>query len=119
MSQDPLSVSAKVAIAKEKKDIADQSFKAGEFKAGMQTVWFCAIDQTFFSTCRNRNIAALQSYHQVIACDYAFVCDRYLMFWLGVDVSRGTGQVCFFRSCDRFARAVGVIETSVGMRSRV
>jgi hypothetical protein len=66
MSQDPLSVSDKLAIAKEKKDVADQSFKAGEYKAGMQTIWFCAIDQTF-STCRIRNVAALQSYHQVNA----------------------------------------------------
>jgi hypothetical protein len=66
MPQEPLSVSDKLAIAKEKKDVADQSFKAGEFKAGMQMVWLYAIDQTF-STCRIRNVVALQSYHQVNA----------------------------------------------------
>jgi tetratricopeptide (TPR) repeat protein len=37
MSQDPLSVSAKVAIAKEKKEVGDQSFKAGDFKAALQS----------------------------------------------------------------------------------
>ena len=48
MSQDPLSVSDKLGVAKEKKDAGDQSFKAGEYKAGRQTVYFSAIDETLF-----------------------------------------------------------------------
>jgi len=34
MSQAPLSIVDKVNIAKEKKDVGDQAFKAGEYKAG-------------------------------------------------------------------------------------
>jgi len=37
MSQNSLSVSDKLAIAKEKKEVADQSFKAGEYKTALQS----------------------------------------------------------------------------------
>ena len=73
MSQDPLSVSDKLGVAKEKKDAGDQSFKAGEYKAGTPTVMvnFSAIDENIILT--RRHAAALQSYHQVNADASALV----------------------------------------------